>query len=100
MGSLKAFRGPTPPASEACADEGEFQLTEELYDTVNDTLELKNLAADASQVEALKTMRGLYDQRVAAWKVLAVPYHRYKPFGTIFDRNIPWAEKRHLVSGK
>jgi arylsulfatase A-like enzyme len=80
--------------------EGDFQPTEELYDTASDPLELKNLAADASQIEALTAMRALYDKRIAAWKILAVPYHRYQPFGTIFDRNIPWAQKRSLVTGK
>lgn len=80
--------------------EGDFKATEELYDMASDPLELKNLAADASQIESLRTMRKLYDRRVAAWKVLAVPYHGYQPFGTIFDRNIPWEQKRSLVMGK
>ncbi len=80
--------------------EGEFQPTEELYDLGSDPLELKNLAADASQTVALKEMRTVYDQHIAAWKVLAVPYNNYQKFATIFDRTVPWPQKRPLVMQK
>jgi len=80
--------------------EGEFQPTEELYDLGSDPLELKNLAADASQTVALKEMRSVYDQHIAAWKVLAVPYNNYQKFATIFDRTVPWPQKRPLVMQK
>lgn len=78
--------------------EGDFEPTEELYDMATDRLELHNVAADESHADALLAMRNLYDQHVAAWKVLAVPYHRYQPYSTIFDRNIPWAQKRNLIN--
>ncbi len=80
--------------------EGDFQPTEELYDLVNDPLELKNLAADASQDAPLKQLRDVYDRHVAAWKVLAVPYNDYQRYGTIFDRTVPWAAKAGLVNAK
>lgn len=77
--------------------EGDFQPTEELYNTAVDPLELKNLAADASQVDALHDMRKVYDGHLAAWKVLAVPFNDYQRFATIFDREVPWSEKRLLI---
>ena len=80
--------------------EGDFEPAEELYDLDNDPLELKNLAADASQAAALQEMRTVYDQHVAAWKVLAVPYNNYQKFATIFDRTVPWPQKRPLVMRK
>ena len=80
--------------------EGEFLPTEEFYDLAGDPLELKNLAADAGRADSLAVMRQLYDQQVAAWKVLAVPYNDYQKYATIFDRNLPWPQKRPLVMQK
>jgi arylsulfatase A-like enzyme len=80
--------------------EGDFRPTEELYDLSGDPLELKNLAADASHAATLEAMRQRYDRHVAAWKVLAVPYNNYQKYATIFDRNLPWAQKRLLVMQK
>lgn len=80
--------------------EGDFEPTEEMYDLDNDPLELKNLAANANQTAALQEMRTIYDEHVAAWKVLAVPCNDYQKFATIFDRNLPWLHKRPLVMQK
>lgn len=80
--------------------EGNFEATEELYDLARDPYELKNLAADASQSNRLQEMQTLYDQHVAAWKLLAVPYNNYRKYATIFDRTLPWAQKRPLVRRK
>ena len=77
--------------------EGRFVPVEELYCTENDPLELTDLAGDPACSQMLARMRGTYDETVEQWKRQAVPYHRYREFGTMFDRNIPWNEKRDLL---
>jgi arylsulfatase A-like enzyme len=76
---------------------GGMKPAEELFDTANDPLELRNLAADAGSAEALETMRGKYDAELAAWKRKAVPYNDYQRFGTLFDRDVPWDGKEPLL---
>ena len=80
--------------------EGDFEATEEFYDLRKDRLELQNLAAKNANSEQLATARTAYDEHVERWKTNAVDYHRYKPFGTIFDRKADWAEKRPLHASK
>ena len=80
--------------------ESGFNETEELYNTSKDPLELHNVAADHTHQNELETMRAIYDTAVKTWKTHAVSYHHYQPFGTIFDRKIPWNEKRQLVVNK
>ena len=80
--------------------EGKFVATEELYHTAGDPLELKNLATDAGYKRDLTTMQTLYDDAVAHWKKHAVPYHNYQRFGTLFDRHLPWAQKRQALGGR
>lgn len=80
--------------------EGEFETAEEFYDMKGDPLELRNLAADASQTASLAEMRNVYDQHIAAWKILAVPYNNYQKYAIIFDRKIPWLQKRPLLTRK
>ena len=46
-----------------------------------------------ANVDDLKRLRKMYDKAVASWKRDAVPYHNYQPFGTWFDRNLPWGKK-------
>ena len=77
--------------------EDDFVATEELYHTDRDPLELTNLVGDAAYRPELKRMRQHYDTLVATWKKDSVPYHGYQPFGTIFDRHIPWKQKRPLL---
>ena len=74
-----------------------MQPAEELFDTENDPLELKNLAADPAHAKALADMRAKYDKELALWKTHAVPYNDYRRFGTLFDRSIPWREKVPLT---
>lgn len=78
----------------------QFVPTEELYQTAEDPLELTNLATAASHRADLDTMRTVYDEAVRRWKEEAVPYHRYQPFGVVFDRHVPWSEKQKFVKGK
>tara|TARA_R110002049_G_scaffold72490_1_gene186937 strand:+ start:24849 stop:26324 length:1476 start_codon:yes stop_codon:yes gene_type:complete len=68
-------------------DKGDYEPTEELFETTADPLEMKNLAADASATDDLVRMRALYDNAVEDWKAKAVPYHNYRPFGEVFSRN-------------
>ena len=75
------------------ADEG-FQETEELYNLVEDPLELTDLTAQADSQADLKTMRRIYDQHLARWQEQAVAHHGYQPYGTYFDRKASWSEKR------
>ncbi|VGO17611.1 Arylsulfatase [Pontiella desulfatans] len=70
-----------------------FEVTEELYHLGKDPLELVNQAGNPEYRQALETLRKTYDARLAHWKAEAVPYHNYQPYGTIFDRHVPWAEK-------
>jgi len=67
--------------------------TEELFDTENDPLELKNLAQDPEYATPLAAMRARYDKELSLWKKNAVPYNNYQKFGTLFDRTIPWEKK-------
>ena len=67
--------------------EGDFEPTEELYNTGRDPLERTNLASVDSAATDLKRMRALYDQAVADWKKSAVPYHNYQSFGDFFSRS-------------
>jgi arylsulfatase A-like enzyme len=74
-----------------------FDVTEELYQLGKDPLELTNQASNPEYSPAMQQMRKAYDQHLSHWKAEAVPYNNYKPYGTIFDRNTPWAEKELLL---
>lgn len=80
--------------------EGSLEPTEELYNTITDGLELKNLSSEPKYANDLEAMRKVYDRELAAWKERAVPYNDYQKYGTIFDRNLDWAAKRPLVGKK
>ena len=70
--------------------------TEELFDTANDPLELKNLANDPAYSSDLERMRKAYDKELASWKKQAVPYNDYQKYGILFDRKIPWSSKENI----
>lgn len=69
---------------------------EELFDTANDPLELKNLATDPACKSDLERMRRAYDQELASWKTQAVGYNDYQKYATLFDRKVPWASKENM----
>ena len=68
---------------------------EELYHLAQDPLEMTNLASSPDAAGVLNSMRAKYDKEMARWKAQAVPYNDYKRYGVLFDRTIPWQEKRH-----
>ena len=73
---------------------------EELFDTKNDPLELKNLAKNPDDAETLEAMRIRYDQELARWKEDVVEYNNYQRYGTLFDRKIPLEDKTELMKRK
>jgi arylsulfatase A-like enzyme len=75
-----------------------FEVTEELYHLDKDPLELTNQAGNPEYRLAMERMRKSYDEHLSHWKAEAVPYNNYEPYGIIFDRNVPWAEKEVLLS--
>ncbi|MFI3249104.1 MAG: sulfatase-like hydrolase/transferase [Rikenellaceae bacterium] len=71
--------------------------SEELYDCTNDPLELKNLMKDSQYAEVVKQMQKAYDKQLKVWKKECVQRYEYPNYVTIFDRNVPWSEKRQLI---
>ncbi|MEE3177677.1 MAG: acetylglucosamine-6-sulfatase, partial [Verrucomicrobiota bacterium] len=61
-----------------------------------DKLELFNVANDSQQKKALQFMRGHYDKAVTSIKNKAAPTH--KVYGKLFDRKIPWNQKKSLIN--
>ena len=72
-----------------------MEPVEELYHVAEDPSELVNLAQDPAAAEALQEMRRRYDAELAKWRVGAVPYNNYQPYGDLFDRTVPWREKSY-----
>jgi arylsulfatase A-like enzyme len=79
-----------------CYGEG-MDPAEELFDLANDPYEMRNLARQPEHARVLEQMRVRYDAALAHWQSEAVPYNDYQVFGTLYDRGIPWADKRDLV---
>ncbi len=69
------------------AEDG-FTPREELYDTTDDALELRELTHDPRYAGDLFRMRAAYDEQLELWKKLAVDYHGYRRFGITFDRRL------------
>ncbi len=70
---------------------------EELF-SVDDRYELKNLASDSKYADVMTTMRKYYDEQVEIIKRDCVQEYGYPTMGVIYDRNIPWQEKRSLFT--
>lgn len=73
---------------------------EELFDTVDDPLELTNLGHQPGSQAAMDTMRVRYDQELQKWKANAVDYNDYQRFGSLFDRKLSLDEKHSYMSKK
>jgi arylsulfatase A-like enzyme len=71
---------------------------EELYNLAKDPLEMKNLANDSKSSGILMKMRAKYDKELQKWKQEVVPYNDYTQYITLFDRTIPWEQKKFIKS--
>lgn len=76
----------------------EMEPSEELYHLSADPLEMKNLAGEPGSAAILREMRTRYDQELRHWKKEAVSYNNYLQYVTLFDRAIPWQQKRFTKS--
>jgi len=72
-----------------------MEPVEEMFDLAGDPLEMTNQATDPQHAGKLAEMRQRYDRELDLWKQYAVSYNNYRPYGTLFDRNIPWQEKNY-----
>lgn len=72
--------------------EGEFTACEEVYDLVNDPLELKNLSS-SNNGAVINSLRKRYDTHLKHWNDHCVSFHLYQPYSIVFDRNTTWEEK-------
>jgi len=76
----------------------EMKPVEELYNIANDPLEMNNLANEEEAQPELKIMRNRYDAALKRWKKDAINYNNYEQYGTLFDRTIPWTQKKFIKS--
>ena len=67
---------------------------EELYHLTRDPLEMRNLANNSEAASMLGMMRGRYDAELERWKQQAVEYNNYQQYGRLFDRKLPWDQKK------
>ncbi|MGQ1788085.1 sulfatase family protein [Saccharicrinis sp. GN24d3] len=78
----------------------EMTPTEELYNLESDALEMNNLSKDPESECDLKDMRKKYDSILKHWKKEAISYNNYQQYVTLFDRSIPWEQKKFTKSKK
>ena len=74
-----------------------MEPAEELYDLTMDCLEMDNLVWDPDMQKILEKMQDYYDSHLEKWKAECVQEFNYPKYGRLFDRNIPWEEKRELL---
>jgi arylsulfatase A-like enzyme len=75
-----------------------FTESEELYHLGKDPHELTNQASNPEYSSVMQQMQKTYDRHLSHWKAEAVAYNNYQPYGTIFDRNVKWADKEPLLA--
>jgi len=71
-----------------------MEPTEELFQLTKDPLEMTNLANIPEVSPIRDSMRKKYDVELQKWKQLAVSYNDYQQYGVLFDRSIPWQQKK------
>ncbi len=69
-----------------------MEPTEDLFHLGKDPLELNNLAHNPEAESLLQKMRQKYDDELTLLEQQAE--EAYVPYGTLFDRSIPWDEKK------
>lgn len=74
-----------------------MEPSEELFDLKNDPYELKNVIGDNKLRQELGMMRRHYDAELRKLQLQAVDYNDYQFYGTLFDRNVKWEDKKGLV---
>jgi arylsulfatase A-like enzyme len=79
-----------------------MEPVEELFHLKKDPYEMSNLANRPEAAPMLEILRGQYDQQLEHWEAESVSYNNYAQYSIIFDRSIPWSEKKvdRLVQGK
>lgn len=73
------------------------EASEELYYLKDDPLEMHNVIAQPEHRKALKELRKQYDWELKKWKREAVKGAGYQEFAVLYDRTIPWEQKKALV---
>ncbi len=71
---------------------------EELFDLKVDPYEMRNISGEKGSHKILKKMRKAYDKYVAGWESEAVSVNSYKQYAQIYNRHIPWADKKELMT--
>lgn len=69
-----------------------MEPAEDLFHLKKDPLELTNLAKNPEAKTLLEKMRKKYDEQLTHWKANAEP--PYVQYGQLFDRSVPWNEKK------
>jgi arylsulfatase A-like enzyme len=77
-----------------------MKASEELYNKINDPLEMDNKATNKKYKKELERMRILYDVEFNRWKKLGIDNNEYKFYKTYFDRTISWEEKSKVLPMK
>ncbi len=68
---------------------------EELFDLVKDPLEMQNLAGNPEAAQVMMRMRQLYDKHHRHWSQHCVEAENYTRHRNVFDRTIPWQDKKY-----
>ena len=72
---------------------------EELFHLKEDPLEMNNVASYPEHRKMLAKYQAAYDQYHQTWIRECVQIDAYTRMGKIFDRNLPWEEKKYQVNG-
>jgi arylsulfatase A-like enzyme len=74
--------------------DSKMKPAEELFHLAKDPLEMANLANSPEAGSVISSMRKKYDAELGKWKTQVVSYNDYEKYGVLFDRSIPWEQKK------